>query len=90
MVGYEVRYPRAARRCGARPGNDEQQSRMKFHQRRFRNAKEMRLDETQRLIGRALRWRTQAETGLKVEPGEMSELLALAGTEIEPVSDHLL
>lgn len=53
-------------------------------------AKEMGLDETQRLIGRALRWRTQAETGLNVEPAEMSELLALAGTEIEPVSDHLL
>lgn len=52
--------------------------------------KEAGLDGTQRLIGRALRWRTHAETGLPVDPAEMSELLEVAAVEVAPVADQLL
>lgn len=52
-------------------------------------ARDLGLDELQRLIGRAQRWRAMAETDLAVDPAEMEALLSLAGTVLDPIDGAL-
>lgn len=53
-------------------------------------ARDLGLDELQRLIGRAQRWRAMAETDLAVDPAELEPLLALAGTVLDPIDGALV